>query len=176
MSSSNTALIVGNGQQARVIASLLPHQSKRFLVERDPGADEVLQSQAFAGLPDPQADYFIAIGHNGARRRIFDQLVAWGVEPASCIAQNAWIAGDAQLGKGLFIGPGAIIMAGCQIGNNVIVNTASSVDHDCLVGEDSQNTPGVTTDSSIWIRPRCPPGCSPWPWRRAWSRRCRSAT
>lgn len=155
MGSSNTALIVGNGQQARVIASLLPHRNKRFLVERDPGTDEVLQSVAFAGLPDPEADYFIAIGHNAARRRVFDQLTAWGAEPANCIATNAWIAPDAQLGKGLFIGPGAIIMAGCRIGNNAIVNTASTVDHDCCVGEDSQITSGVTIASSIRIGARC---------------------
>lgn len=155
MGSSDTALIVGNGQQARVIASMLPHRNKRFLVERDPSADEVLQSHAFAGPPDPQADYFIAIGHNAARRRIFDQLTDWGVVPANCIAANAWIAADVRLGKGLFVGPGAIIMAGCRIDDNVIVNTASSVDHDCIVGEDSQITAGVTIASSIRIGARC---------------------
>lgn len=154
MARSETALIVGNGQQARVIASILPHRNKRFLVERDPGPDEVLQSQAFAGQPDRQADYFIGIGNNVARRRLFDRLCDWGVPPASCIASNAWIAADAQLGRGLFIGPGAIVMAGCRIGDNVIVNTASSVDHDCTVAEDVQITAGVTIASSISIGPR----------------------
>lgn len=155
MAHSNTALIVGNGQQARVVASLLPHQSKRFLVEHNPGADEILQSQAFAGSPDPHADYFIALGNNAARRRLFDQLTAWGAEPANCIAPNAWIAADVRLGKGVFIGPGAIIMTGCRIGDNAIVNTGSSVDHDSFVGEDSQITAGVTIASSIQIGARC---------------------
>jgi hypothetical protein len=103
MGTAMTALIVGNGQQARVVASLLPHPNKRFLVERDPGANEVLQSQAFAGSPDPEADYFVAIGNNAARRRLFDRLAAWGAVPASCIAANAWIADTASLGRGLFV-------------------------------------------------------------------------
>lgn len=155
MDTADSALIVGNGQQARVIASLLPHRNKRFLVERDPGTDEVLQSRVFARPPDPRADYFIAIGNNAARRRLFDQLTAWGIEPANCIAAHAWIAADVQLGNGLFIGPGAVIMAGSRIDDNVIINTLSSVDHDCLVGEDSQITAGVTIASSIRIGARC---------------------
>lgn len=149
-----TALIIGNGQHARVVASLLPHANKRFLVERDPAQDEVLQSQVFAYPPDPAADYFIAIGNNAARRRLFDGLAAWGVQPANCIAPNAWIAADVHLGSGLFVGSGANIATGCRIGDNAIVNTASSVDHDTTVGEDSQITIGVSIGSSITIGPR----------------------
>jgi UDP-perosamine 4-acetyltransferase len=46
-------------------------------------------------------------------------------------------------------------MAGCRIGDNVMINTASSVDHDCIVGADSQIAPGVTVASSITIGVRC---------------------
>lgn len=154
MHQPDTAIIVGNGQQARVIASLLPHRNKRFLVERDPGPGELLQANVFALPPDQTADYFIGIGNNAARRRLFDRLCDWGVTPASCIAANAWIAADVRLGRGLFLGPGVIVMTGCTIGDNVIVNTASSVDHDCTIDEDTQITAGVTIASSITVGPR----------------------
>ncbi len=155
MTPADTAFIIGNGQQARVIASLLGHSNIRFLVERDPGPHEILQSAAFAAAPVAGAEYFIGIGHTATRRRYFDHLASWGAAPASCIAANAWIARDAELGRGLFIGPGAVIMSGARLADNVIVNTCSSVDHDCVIGADSQITAGVTIASSIAIGRGC---------------------
>ena len=97
----------------------------------------------------------IGIGHTATRRRYFDRLASWGAAPATCIAANAWIARDAELGRGLFIGPGAVIMSGARLADNVIVNTCSSVDHDCVIGVDSQITAGVTISSSIAIGRGC---------------------
>lgn len=155
MSENRTAFIVGAGQQARVIASLLGHRNIRFLVERDPIGDQLLQDDIFAGPPDPTIDYLIGIGNNRARRKIFDRLLAWGATPASCVADNAWIAADVQLGRGLFLAPGTVVMTGARIADNVLINTGSTVDHDTVIGADSQVTVGVTIGSSITVGTQC---------------------
>jgi sugar O-acyltransferase (sialic acid O-acetyltransferase NeuD family) len=146
--SGRIAYIFGAGGHAYVVRSLIPHAQARFLVGED-------QDAVFAGAPDPDADYFIGIGDNDARRAYFDRLKAFGVTVASCIAPTAWVAPDATLGEGLFLGPGAAICARTRLGNNVIVNTHSSVDHDCVIGDDTQLTPGVTLGSHLRIGRGC---------------------
>lgn len=153
--SERTAYIFGKGGHAHVIRSLLPHPRIRFLVDTVPSGDDIAQDSFFAGAPDPGGDYYIGIGDNGARRIYFDRLKAMGVTAASCIAPTAWVAPDAAIGDGVFIGPGAVVGARSRVGDNVVVNTLSSVDHDCEVGEDTQLTPGVTLGSYLRIGRSC---------------------
>jgi sugar O-acyltransferase (sialic acid O-acetyltransferase NeuD family) len=145
--SDRTALIFGGGGHARVIRSLLPDGTIRFLVDRD--------QDAFFAEPALDADLYIGIGDNAARRLYFDRLKALGLTVSSCIAPTAWVAADAALGEGVFLGPGAVIGSGTRIGDNAIVNTLASVDHDCEVGEDTQITPGATLGSHLRIGRRC---------------------
>jgi len=133
-----------------VIRSLLPEREIRFVVDVNPDPGDLSPSELFASQPDADADYYIGIGDNEARRRFFDQLKAHGLTVSTCIAPTAWVARDAVLGEGAFIGPGAIVGARTRIGANVIVNTLSSIDHDCEIGDDTQLTAAVTLGS--WIR------------------------
>lgn len=155
MTHERIALIIGKGGQARVIASFLPHRRIRFLVEADPGPDDILQSDYFAGPPDREADHFIAIGDNQARRAYFDRLKGLGVTPANCIAPTAWIAPDAKIGNGVFVGAGAVLGAGARLGDNVILNNLSLVEHDSVVGEDSQIAPGCVIGAELRVGRRC---------------------
>ena len=153
--SGRTAYIFGKGGHAHVIRSLIPHERVRFLVDGEAQGDDLRQDDFFAGAADPEGDYFLGIGDNEARRAYFDRLKAMGLEVARCIAPTAWVAPGAELGEGVFIGPGAAVCARTRIGDNAIVNTLSSVDHDCVVGEDSQLTPGVTLGSHLRIGRGC---------------------
>ena len=153
--SDRTAYIFGKGGHAHVIRSLLPHARIRFLVDADPSGDDLAQDAFFAAGPDRGGDYFIGIGDDAARRTYFDRLKNIGLTAATCIAPAAWVAGDAAIGEGVFIGPGAVVNSRSRVGDNVIVNTLSSIDHDCDVGEDTQLTPGVTLGSHLVIGPRC---------------------
>jgi sugar O-acyltransferase (sialic acid O-acetyltransferase NeuD family) len=114
-----------------------------------------LQSVFFAGPPDPDGDYFIAIGDNGVRRHYFDRVKRIGITPASCIAPTAWIAATARLGEGVFVGAGAVIGAGAILADNAMVNNLSLVDHDSVVGEDTQVTVGCMVGAELKIGRRC---------------------
>jgi sugar O-acyltransferase (sialic acid O-acetyltransferase NeuD family) len=149
--SERTAYIIGSGGHAHVIRSLLPHSRVRFLVDRDPAPDDIFQEDFFADLPPGDADYFIGIGDNAARRRYFDRLKRAGLRVSSCIAPNAWIASDAAIGEGVFIGAGAMICSRSRLADNIIVNTLAAVDHDCTIGSDTQLAPGVILGGRIRI-------------------------
>jgi sugar O-acyltransferase (sialic acid O-acetyltransferase NeuD family) len=149
--SDRTAYIIGKGGHAHVIRSLLPHARARFLVDRDPGQDDILQEDFFADSPPQDADFYIGIGDNAARRLYFDRLKRAGLKVSNCVAPNAWIAADAAIGEGVFIGAGAMICSRSRLADNVIVNTLASVDHDCSIGADTQLAPGVTLGGRIDI-------------------------
>jgi sugar O-acyltransferase (sialic acid O-acetyltransferase NeuD family) len=149
------AYIIGNGGHARVVASLLPHARIRFVVESNPGPDDLSQAMFDDGSYDRDGDYFVAIGNNTARRRWFDRVGAFGLARPPAIAPTAWIARDAAMGDGALIAPGAIVMTGARIGQNVIVNTMVSIDHDSVVGDDTQVAPGCSLGSRLAIGARC---------------------
>jgi sugar O-acyltransferase (sialic acid O-acetyltransferase NeuD family) len=149
-----TAYIVGCGGHAHVIRSLLSHARIRFLVDRDPRPDDLLQ-ETFLASPDREGDYFIGIGDDAARRRYFDRLKEAGLRQPPCIAPTAWIAADAAIGPGSFLGSGAILGARSRLGTGSIANSQVSIDHDCTVGDFSQLAPGVTLGGEVTIGGGC---------------------
>lgn len=141
-------LIFGAGGHAAVIASMLPQCAISFVTNapsiKDMPYPTLSESQVFDQINAYRHhDFYIGIGDNDVRKRIFSRLVALGHPPATCIASNAFIAANAVIGPGTVICPGSAVMANARVGANVIVNTLSSVDHDCVVGDHSQITPGV---------------------------------
>lgn len=149
------AYIYGNGGHARVIASFLD-ADVTFLVEGPAmAADEMSQHVMQDNIADFAGDIYIGIGANGPRTRIFHLLTELGRPPAACVAPTAFVARDATLGAGALICAGAVVGAGTRIGANTIVNTLSSVDHDCRVGDHSQITVGVTIGGTVTIGENC---------------------
>ncbi len=53
------------------------------------------------------------------------------------------------------ISHGSVIMTGVKLGVNVIVNTLSSVDHDCVIGDHTQITAGVTLGGAVHTGKYC---------------------
>ena len=141
------ALIFGHGGHARVIASLVgdTHPDICFIVLEVAGAGTITEAQFFETVgAHEKDDVFIGIADIGIRQRIFDRLAGCGVTPATCVAPRAFVARDAVIGAGAVVCPGAVIMAGSRVGDNVIVNTLSSVEHDSVVGAHSHISAGVT--------------------------------
>jgi UDP-perosamine 4-acetyltransferase len=147
------AYIFGNGGHAHVIASFLT-ADVTFLVSQDPQAKNEMSQQEFIE-GNLHGDVYIGIGSNVARTRIFKMLVEKGISPATCVAPNAFIARSAVVEPGAVICAGAIIGARARIGVNTIVNTLSSVDHDCILGNHSQVTAGVTLGGTVTVGSNC---------------------
>jgi UDP-perosamine 4-acetyltransferase len=147
--------VFGSGGHARVIASVLDVDVV-FLVESDPTVGQMLQSDFFLRIDDfKKENIYIGIGSNAVRRKIYGQLLSYGIKPSNCVSKHSFVARNAELGAGVTILPGSVIGAKAIVADNTIVNTLSSVDHDCVLGTHSQVTAGVTFGGTVITGENC---------------------
>jgi sugar O-acyltransferase (sialic acid O-acetyltransferase NeuD family) len=161
-------LIVGAGGHAQVVADLLLRSAEAGGPAHPVGYlddNAALHGRALLGLPVlgglaqcaaiPHDAVVVAIGSNGLRRRLFEELRARGEQFATAVHPRAIVALDAALGPGVMICAGAVVGTGAQIGANAIVNTAASVDHHNRIGAHSHIAPGVHLGGDVQIGEGC---------------------
>lgn len=87
----------------------------------------------------------IAIGDNWWRRKIYGSISRMNpdLKFPTIIHPTAIIAASAELDKGATVLAGAHIGPGSQVGGFCILNTGSSIDHDCKLRDFSSIAPGV---------------------------------
>ena len=78
-------------------------------------------------------DLFVAVGNAAIRERIMERLRDKHL--VTLIHPSAVIAEDVEIGVGSVVMAGAVINPGTRIGKGCIINTSSSVDHDCVLGD-----------------------------------------
>jgi sugar O-acyltransferase (sialic acid O-acetyltransferase NeuD family) len=84
----------------------------------------------------------VTIGDNASRAAVAAYLDQHGWRFASAIHPRA------SIGRGVKIGPGSVVMAGCVVnadaylGGQVIINTGATVDHDCRIEDAVHIAPG----------------------------------
>jgi sugar O-acyltransferase (sialic acid O-acetyltransferase NeuD family) len=93
----------------------------------------------------------VAVGENAARKLIFEQLLAAGATLASVVHPRALLGRGVKLGRGVVALANAVINAGSSIGDNVILNTACSIDHDNEIASHVHLAPGVHTAGGVRI-------------------------
>jgi sugar O-acyltransferase (sialic acid O-acetyltransferase NeuD family) len=140
------AYIFGGGSHARVVASFLT-VAPIFVLQKPGGENTLSEDEYFRELP--AGDVYIGIGSNAVREACASRLRAAGANMPPCIAPNAFVARDAVVESGAVICSGAVVGSGARIGRDTIVNTLSSIDHDCVLGALSQVTAGVTFGGTV---------------------------
>lgn len=154
MAVAERAYIFGAGGHARVIASFLSAEPV-FVVRDATEPGQLAEAAFYRDVAIEEAHVYIGIGDNAVRTRIYTELAARGIVPAICVAPNAFVARDAWLAPGAVICSGAIIGSSARIGRNTIVNTLSSLDHDCVLGDHSQVAVGVSICGGVTIGKNC---------------------
>jgi acetyltransferase EpsM len=92
----------------------------------------------------PEWDWvFVAIGDNATRQRVVEDLVRRGRRLVTIVHPHTAISPRATLGEGTIAVAGSVVNAGARVGRCVILNTLSSVGHDCVVEDFAQIAPGV---------------------------------
>jgi len=84
----------------------------------------------------------VAIGANDARLAVAQWLAQAGFGFFSAIHPQAVVSTSASVGVGTLVMPGCVVNADTRIGAHVIVNTAATVDHDCVVEDGAHLAPG----------------------------------
>lgn len=168
--------IVGASGHGKVVADIARRNGYKeivFLDDNDSihecGGYPVIGKSSEAGTID--ADVIIGIGNAGVRKQIQESLP--DEKLVTLIHPDAVVAEDVVIGKGTVVMAGAVINPGVRIGKGCIINTCSSVDHDCIVddfvhvavgshlcgtvnvGAGTWIGAGVTVNNNVFICPDC---------------------
>lgn len=91
----------------------------------------------------------IAIGDNLSRKKIAERFIGFNFQ--SIIHPKSIVSNTSQIGTGTVVMAGAIVNTRTLIGNHVILNTKSSVDHDCTIADYVHIAPGATLCGGVKV-------------------------
>ena len=134
----NSIVIIGAGGHGRVcaeIASAMGYQKIQFLDDQPQGKSNVVGTTEDLALYSETSDFFVALGSKLLRSVFFEKIRAVNGTFATLIHPNSVVSKTAVIGEGSVVMAGTVINAGANIGRGVIINTCSSVDHDCVIGD-----------------------------------------
>jgi sugar O-acyltransferase (sialic acid O-acetyltransferase NeuD family) len=94
---------------------------------------------------------FVALGDNAARQRVAEDLVRRGRRLVTIVHPHTAISPRATIGEGTIAVAGSVVNAGARVGRCVILNTLSSVGHDCVVEDFAQIASGVNVGGGAVI-------------------------
>lgn len=115
----------------------------------EPGVDEWLSSRR--GSEPVHA--CVAIGGDKGEDRL--KLMRWldrrGFAPLTVVHPRAFVADSSMQGQGCQLLALSAVCAGARLGDAVILNTAASVDHDCVIGDGVHIAPGARITGEVMI-------------------------
>lgn len=129
-------ILQGGGEHARVVLDCLLSDGVEVLALFDPKYTGQVWGVEQRGTYDPtfasEAKAIIAIGNNEMRKTV---ALKSAHAFTNAIHSSCIISPQTKIGTGCMVLHGAIVQAGTQLGNHVIVNTAASIDHDCVISD-----------------------------------------
>ncbi len=96
-------------------------------------------------------DGIVAIGSNQARGSVSAWMTQNNFNLVSAVHPSAQVGRGVTIGRGSVIMAGAVINSDSRIGRNVIVNTRAGIDHDCVIGDGVHLAPGTILCGSVTI-------------------------
>ncbi len=93
----------------------------------------------------------LGFGNCRARLELSEFARGKGFQLATVIHPKAVVATDSSVSCGTVILAGAIVNSATRIGENVIVNTSASVDHECLIEDGVHISPGVHLGGRVFV-------------------------
>lgn len=162
---ASTPLVIwGASGHARVVADMVRLTGKfnivGFLDDVDPnrkgthfcGALILGGSEQLEQLRSNNIRHIIfGFGDCQARLALASVASQFGFELATVIHPDAIVAGDVPIGQGTVIMAGAVVNPASAIHENVIINTSSSVDHDCIIKRGAHIGPGAHLGGGVKI-------------------------
>jgi UDP-N-acetylbacillosamine N-acetyltransferase len=103
------------------------------------GGQEELRSLRDSGV----RHVLLGFGDCQARLRRSELIREMGFQMPTIIHPRTVVARDVEIGDGTVVMAGAVINACARVGDNAIINTLASVDHDCVIGDGVHIGPGA---------------------------------
>lgn len=157
-------IIVGAGGHAKVLVDALIASGREIVGLTDlevAQGTEVLANACVLGDDDAITSYdpdnielvcgLGSVSKTLSRDRLYTDFSNRGYQFAIVRHPSATISQYAEIGKGCQIMAGAVVQCGVRLAENVVINTAASVDHDCVIGRSSHIAPGVHLSGDVVI-------------------------
>ncbi len=158
-------IVLGAGGHCQSVVDSIPPDiySEIVAIDLPQNVGKRINGILIQGYDDQIEDFFNAgytdafitlgtIGNTNRRRFLYSELLRIGFDIPNIIDPSAIVSKNTvMLGKGIFIGKGAIVNAGVTIGNCCIVNTKASIDHGSKLGDFVNVSPGscISGDATI---------------------------
>ena len=98
-----------------------------------------------------QYDYFIAVGDNTIREKIYNVIAAQLGKSVNAVHASAILSPSVIMQDGVMIAAGVTINPLSKIGKGAICNTSSSIDHECVVGDFAHIGPGAILCGNVKV-------------------------
>jgi len=99
-----------------------------------------------------QKGFFIAVGDNIARNKIFDKLQQKNLFPENAIHPSVIMDGSVKIAAhGVMIAANVTINPLAEIGRGAICNTGCIIEHECVVGDFAHIGPGAVLCGNVKI-------------------------
>lgn len=159
---SDNLIMVGAGGHARVCAEIAILNGYKKIIYLDDNQD-LIGNEVFEGIVEGKiedidsfdGDVFVGIGDPIIRGKLLEDYIYQKKRNViSLIHPSAVISETATLAKGVVIMAGAVVTL-CGIDVGVIVNTCSSVDHDCYIHSNSHVAVGAHLCGNVEVGKNC---------------------
>ncbi len=156
-------LVLGTGSQGRVEADLAEScdwKNIAFVHDEFPvkaNIDDWPIVGTYDDLPSLLSRFPYAtagFGNNDRRIDWANRLIAMGFKLPTLIHPSASISPRATIAPGCVIMANVAVNIGAQIGRSTILNTGSSVDHDCVLGDGVHISPGAHLAGTVMVGDR----------------------
>ena len=176
----NSLVLYGAGGHAKVIYDIILSNDMllEFLVDDNPPADFFHHLEIYKPTEELLRKHkvIVAVGDANAREKIVNKL--HGIcDFETLIHRSAFVSRFSELGDGTVVMPQVCVNAEVKIGNHCIINTASVIEHDCVIEDFVHISPTVTLAGNITIKKKSSDRywSKNYPWSNHWSRcDCRS--
>lgn len=147
--------LFGASGHAKVIIDSLKASGKKIsgLFDDNPNVKELLEYHVSGPFDEDRLgdnELIISVGLNHIRKKIVEKLPE-NIHYGNAIHPSAIISPYASLGVGTVVMQGAIIQSSVFIGNHCIINTTSSVDHDCIIENYVHISPSATLCGAVSV-------------------------
>lgn len=157
-------IILGAGGHARVLIDALQLNGYNIMGLVDNDVDKI--DGSILGIPVIGSDTVIynyspvevqlvnglgSISSTVMRERLYKTFKTFGYQFISIVHPSAIIARNVQLHEGIQVMAGAVIQTDSYIGENSIVNTKASVDHECRIGSHVHIAPGAILSGGVQV-------------------------
>lgn len=149
----NLILLYGCGGHSRSVTDILLANDVRtnicYIDENARDGELLYGFKVLARWQGPKPPYFLAIGDNAMRQKLFREIGSSGL--ISVISGKAHVGHHTLISPGVFIGNFCHIGPEVVVGINTIVNNGAIIEHEVSIGEHSHLAPNVAVSGKCKI-------------------------